>query len=184
MSVLMGNLRNILDKCQEAADGKLSEEEQSALASRVKGVFASMPMFNRVIRLAETRDWHAVEGALANYIDVQEASGHATSITQNASPYIDAHSENVNNVTSTSSATAMSSATFLEACQAVEEVNSLDEEQKAELVDLLNGARKAKDDEGLAKEAVKSLLDKAIEFGFDALKAVLPYVWGLLLSLT
>lgn len=184
MSGYMGNLAIILEQCQRAADGELSAEEQTALASKVKGIFMSMPMFRDIIREASSRNWHVVEGALANYIDVQEASGHATSITQNASPHIDAHSENVNNVAATSSATAMSSATFLEACQAVEEVDSLDEEQKAELVDLLNGARKAKGDEGLAKEAVKSLLDKAIEFGFDALKAVLPYVWGLLLSLT
>lgn len=84
MNAYMGNLAIILEQCQRAADGKLSEDEQNALASRIKGVFMSMPMFGSVIRAAEGRQWHVVEGALANYIDVQEASGNATNITQNA----------------------------------------------------------------------------------------------------
>lgn len=82
MSGYMGNLSVILEKCQQAADGKLSEGEQAALASRVRGVFMSMHMFNGAVRAAEARDWHTVEGALANYIDVQEMAGHGTSVTQ------------------------------------------------------------------------------------------------------
>ena len=96
---------------------------------------------------------------------------------------IDAHSENVNNVDASASAVALATASFTETCAAVDALD-LDEDEKVELFDLLNDVRKARGDETLAKSAVKSLLDKAIEFGFETLRAVLPYVWGLLLSLT
>ena len=86
--------------------------------------------------------------------------------------------------TASSTSTAIVTATFAETCSKIEKLESLDDDQIGELLDLLTEARKSKDDSSMAKEAIKSLLDKAIGFGFDALKAVIPYVWGIIMTLS
>ena len=84
---------------------------------------------------------------------------------------------------SKSTATAIASSSYGEAVGAVEGLD-LDEGGKEALLDLLNEARKSSKDETLAKHALKALIDKAFDLGVDALKAVLPYVWGVLMSIT
>lgn len=160
MNAYMGNLAIILEQCQRAADGKLSADEQTALALRIKGVFMSMPMFGSVIRAAEGRQWHVVEGALANYIDVQEASGNATNITQNA--------------TAMASATATASA-YADAVVGIESLDSISDEDKVELEKLMLEVKSAKE-ESVLKHAAKTLVDKAIEKGIDTLPYALPVI--------
>ena len=105
--------------------------------------------------------------------------------TQAASGNVSVNSVNDNRAVASSeaSAVALSVASYAEACNAVESLENIDDVEKEKLLDLLHEVRKSKGDESLAKTAIKSLIDHAIEHGFDALKAVLPYVWTILLSL-
>lgn len=160
MSSYMGNLRNILGQCQDAADGKLSQDEQAALASRVKGAFMSMPMFNSVVRSAEARDWHVVEGALANYIDVQEAAGHSTSITQNATAIARAEASS-----------------YVSVVQSLPE-STLSEDDKTMLTGMLATLQGLNGEQKKSKlvEIVKWLSDKAVDVSI----AVIPMLASML----
>ena len=92
---------------------------------------------------------------------------------------IDAHSENAN--TANASATAMATMSYAGACAAVDGLD-LDEDEKDELIDLLNDARKAKDDKTLLAAAVQALIANAFEYGIETPIAVWPFVLGLLQS--
>lgn len=160
--------------CDKARHGELSEGEMDDLAEECRGL-EHYPIFGRSISLyASERNWSALMGAMAPLM--QDEAGGVSVSNVNSSQ---SRSESV----SKSTATAIASSSYGEAVGAVEGLD-LDEGGKEALLDLLNEARKSSKDETLAKHALKALIDKAFDLGVDALKAVLPYVWGVLMSIT
>ena len=168
-------IESLMLKCDKARHGELTDEEMSMLVEECKG-FSSLPVLGRpILTHANARNWSALRAALAPVMQVEQQP--QPSIMANINPTIIG-------ATASSTSTALVTATFADTCSMVEELESLDEEQRNQLLDLLNETRKSKDDSSMAKEAIKSLLDKAIGFGFDALKAVIPYVWGIIMTLS
>ena len=160
--------------CDKARHGELSEGEMDDLAEECRGL-EHYPMFGRSISLyASERNWSALMGAMAPLMQDEAGGVSVSNLNANVAQ---------SGSRSDSSSTAIASASYIDA---VGEVEALDiaEDGKDELLDLLNEARKSSKDETLAKHALKALIDKAFDLGVDALKAVLPYVWGVLMSLT
>lgn len=84
---------------------------------------------------------------------------------------------------SKSTATANAAISFSDDVDAVEKL-AIDESAKIELEDLLVEVQKAKGkgDGNLAGQAIKSLLDSAIDHGLDAFAAVAPYAIGVAMA--
>lgn len=168
-------IAGLMLECDKARHGELSEEEMGDLAEECKGL-GHVPMFGRNISIyASERSWSALMGALAPLMQVEAGGGVTVSnVNENR-----AQSES----RSKSAAAAISSSSYVDAVGAVEALD-IDEDGREALLDLLNEARKSSRDETLASAAIKALIEKAIDLGLPALRAVLPYVWGVLMSLT
>lgn len=154
----MGNVMNILGRCQDAADGKLSPEEQERLASQIRGVFSIVPVPRQPVDTAiAKRDWGMLEGILSGYIDTLESQGRGV------------------NVNATATASASSSAVSFSSVCADLERTGMDGDAMREVRALMNELDGAKD-EGMAKHAAKKIMDTVIEKCADALPVVAPFV--------
>lgn len=168
---MKGYIQRLMLQCDKARHGELSDEEMDMLVEECNGM-SGLPIFGqRISQYANVRNWSSLMGALAPVMQ-----------TDMGAPQVSVSSYNDNRSNAASSAIALASSTYSEAVDAVESLDGLEDDRREELLDLLNDARKSKGDESLAKSAIKSLVDHAIECGMDALKAVLPYIWGLLMS--
>ena len=167
----------MISRCYDA-DGAADwpEEKVQALLDEASA-FEKMPVAgSQVTQAINKRNFNMLAGAL----------GMCLSSTNQASQV---SVSNVNDNRSSaksrskSAATANAAVSFSDAVEAVEGL-AIDESAKIELEELLAEVRKAKgkDDESLAEQAIKSLLDSAIDHGLDAFAVVSPYAVGVAMA--
>ena len=99
--------------------------------------------------------------------EIAKAAAAANTISANASSY--------------ARASAIAETSFYEALNELDSLN-LEDADRDSIAELIREVHKVDNDESLAKHALKSLIDRAFELGLDAVKVVLPYVWGVLSS--
>ena len=173
----MSNLEKWIEQCETAASEELSFEDKNKLSRQIYGAFCKKPGHVAIAYNAEHKDWDATLGGLLAYQDELEhelAKAEASSSNVNTSASADSSAH--------SSAEVIVSMSFGEAIEAVDALD-LEDDNKDALIDLLRVVRRSEKDESLAKHALKSLIDKAFELGIDAVKAVIPYVWGVITTL-
>ncbi len=166
-------ISGLMSRCYEAGEaGDWPEEKVRALLDEA-AAFEKMPVVgSQVMQAIHKRNFNMLAGALGMCL-----------LATNQASEVSVNNVNDNRLSakskSESTATANAVASYSGAVAAVEGL-AIDEAAKSELVGLLVEVRKAKvkDDDGLVRQAIKSLLDSAIDHGFDAFAAVAPYAVG------
>lgn len=178
----MRQIEEFIDQVEKAIAGQLDDSQELELKTSIYRTYAYNNDTGFIARAANNDGWRQVLATLRDYRDRLD---HELAVAQASSGNVSVNSVNDNRAIASSEASAvsLSVASYAKACNAVESLENIDDVEKEELLDLLHEVRKSKGDESLAKTAIKSLIDHAIEYGLDALKAVLPYVWAILLSL-
>ena len=160
----MSNSRELMNKCSLAASGLLEESQCAALVSQVVGAFNSMPVVGRnIVSLARSRDWYGLVGAIGNFVDVNEASSHQTHVSATATA-------NTNLTISTNLAVRI-----------IERDNSLSDEQKDLLEDLLEEIGTTKNSQTKARKLAEWL--SVASDSATVLSALAPLIASLVASM-
>ena len=170
-------ITGLIARCYDAEEaGDWPEEKVRALLDEA-AAFEKMPVVGpRVMQAVSKRNFNMLAGAL----------GMCLPATYQA-PQVSVNNVNDNRSSSKSrsksTATANATASYSAAVAAVEGL-AIDKSAKIELEELLAEVQKAKgkDDEGLVEQAIKSLIDSAIDHGLDAFTAVAPYAVGVAMA--
>lgn len=149
-------LTGLMSRCYDARDGHPGEEKLRQLFDEASP-FCGIPIAGKYVAQAiAEKNLSKLVGALGMCLSAD--GGDRVSVTQNA----------------TAVATASASA-YADAVASIESLESISEEDKAELEKLMLDVKSAKD-ESMLKHAAKTLMDKAIEKGIDTLPSVLPVI--------
>ena len=161
----MGNARQMLGMVVAAANGLLDDGQQSALSAQIAGAFAAMPVIGgNIVRLARTKDWDGLTGAIGSYIDIQEAGSRTSSIE--VSTNVPVTSSSVSTASSSSRVDASIAQQLERTKAALEYSDNLGAAEKAGACEALEEARKSAetgDAGGLAE-----WLSKALELASNA----------------
>lgn len=160
-------VRSLQERCKQAAQGQLSEEEQEALAQEAMHGFGQVPVIGRSVwDAANSKNWHGLIGALGACLAIDNGNT-GVSVTQNANPKISqSQTTNVN-------------VAIQDVVRAVD-ADDLSDEERKEIKALLLDAEANKDDKGKLQKIGKQIADWGFDKGVESLPKLLSFLAGLL----
>ena len=160
-------VRTLQERCKQAAQGQLSEEEQEALAQEAMCGFGQVPVMGRSVwDAANNKNWNGLMGALGACLAIDNGDA-GVSVTQNANPSISqSQTTNVN-------------VAIQDVVRAID-TDDLSDEQRKEIKALLLDADANKDDKGKLRKIGKQIADWGFEKGVESLPKLLSFLAGLL----
>lgn len=161
----MRQVEAFISQVDEAIAGRITRTDEAELRNSIHRTYSGSPNTGFIARANIDSGWKQVRDALCEYRDrldhelaVAQAAGGVVSVSANSS----------------STAVAHASA-YAEAVAGLEGIESLTDEDRVELENLMRDVKAAKDKTLLGKAAEK-LVEVAVEKGVETLPWVLPVI--------
>lgn len=169
----MTQIDDFIRRCEEAASGSMERDEQKELYMALYTAYRMTKELWEVCKRAEAFQWRAAADALRAYRDKLD---HELAMAQAAAGIVSVNA----NASSTASAHASA---YVDAVAGLETIESLDDEDRAELEKLMLDVKSAKD-KTLLGVAAEKLVEVAVEKGVETLPWVLPVIVEAVAKLT